>query len=79
MSELKKSKWPLWFTGVLLALPVCYLLSVGQFLWLATHDMLPAGLEEVPIYAPLQSLEDSWPPFRSVVRQYLRIWGIDVP
>jgi len=81
MSEQRKNPvWP-WIAVMLLMLPVLYLVSLGPWVWLLTHHVLPKSLELWLVRAtnsyaaPSNFVHDHAPqPVQKIMEGYIQLW-----
>lgn len=74
MTEKQKSRpWLTWLVIVLVLL-VAYPLSMGPMIRLAIKGYLPDWFVELPVYYPLQLLEDRSPPIHRLFDWYEDWW-----
>jgi hypothetical protein len=80
MSDERKPFWP-WFVALLIGLPILYQLSLGPWVWILQHHVLPAPVELLlarmtPTYAaPSNFVHDHAPsPVQAVMEWYMDLW-----
>lgn len=78
MSKPKKrgSNWPTW-VAVAIGIPVLYVLSIGPWVWLFRHEMLPESAFPVLVrlYEPLDWAAKKFPSFERFCSCYHQLWG----
>ena len=78
MDEKRKSNGALWVTLSILIIVLFYPLSVGPFIWLVDHDLLPHRVTSwlLPVYLPLDDLAESKviPVLPGLMSWYCSLW-----
>jgi hypothetical protein len=73
--DRKNPSAALWATVVVVVALVAYPLTIGPFFWLVNHVPLPEWLYSIPIYAPIQWIEDRSPkPVGHAIEWYIHLW-----
>jgi len=80
MNDERKPVWP-WIVALLMGLPILYQLSLGPWVWVLSHHVLPAPIElwlarMTPTYAaPSNFLYDHGPrAAQRIVDWYMDLW-----